>query len=248
MSVVRPVGPEEPQTYWARRAAVLVVLVLLAALIAWLVIGSRGGTQAAPPADSPEPQTSAPTTPGTGDTPSAEASGTASPTSTASPSSSADSDQKESDQKGADKKKDKDSKDADKKKDVGPKACAPDTVRTTLTGAKSVKAKEKQDYALSLINGSKEDCVLTLDADHFELRIYSGTDRIWSSADCAKTLKATEKKLKPEQAHEWKMAWNGARSAEKCTVDNGTIRPGTYVATAQFKGAEPTQHVFTIKG
>ncbi|MGO1975217.1 MAG: hypothetical protein ACTH2Q_19850, partial [Propionibacteriaceae bacterium] len=234
------------------RAAVLVVLVLLAALIAWLVIGSRGGTQAAPPADSPEPQTSAPTTPGMGDTPSADASGTASPT--ASPSSSADSDQKESekkkdkDSKGADKKKDKDSKDADKKKDAGPKACAPETVRTTLTGAKSVKAKEKQDYALSLINGSKEDCVLTLDADHFELRIYSGTDRIWSSADCAKTLKATEKKLKPEQAHEWKMDWNGARSAEKCTVDNGTIRPGTYVATAQFKGAEPTQHVFTIKG
>lgn len=245
MGVLHPVGPEEPQTYWARRVAVVVALVLLVALIVWLV-GNRGGTQAAPPA-SPEPQPTAPSTP---DPQTPDPSATASSSPSADPTSSGSADpgkgkaSADADKKGDADKKDK--KDTDKK--TGPTACAPDAIRTTLTGATSAKTNEKQEYALSLINGGKEDCVLTLDADHFELKIYSGTDRIWSTADCAKQVKAVEKTVKPEQAYEWKMTWSGSRSAEKCAVDKGPIRPGTYVATAQFKGAEPTQHVFTIKG
>ena len=253
MGVLHPVGPEEPQTYWARRVAVVVALVLLVALIVWLV-GNRGGTQAAPPA-SPEPQPTAPSTP---DPQTPDPSATASSSPSADPTSSGSADpgkgkaSADADKKGDADKKDKkdtdkkDKKDTDKK--TGPTACAPDAIRTTLTGATSAKTNEKQEYALSLINGGKEDCVLTLDADHFELKIYSGTDRIWSTVDCAKQVKAVEKTVKPEQAYEWKMTWNGSRSAEKCAVDKGAIRPGTYVATAQFKGAEPTQHVFTIKG
>lgn len=264
---MQPVGPEEPQTYWARRAAVLVVLLVLIGLVTWLVVGSRGGSQAAGPPESPAPQTSAPTSTGPSSSSSASSpsSSSPSPTSTADPSASTDtkdkkdsdkkSDKKDSDKKDAEKKdsekKDSEKKDADKKdaekKDSGSTACDPESIRATLTGPTSAKAKSKQTYELSLINGSDETCVLPLDAKHFELKIYSGTDRIWSSVDCSKALPETEKKLKPEQAHEWKMTWNGSRSAAKCTVDDGAIRAGTYVATAQFKGAKPVQHVFTIK-
>jgi hypothetical protein len=99
---------------------------------------------------------------------------------------------------------------------------------------------------LSLINGSGQICVARVTRDNFELKIYSGIDRIWSTKDCATIVKAVTRKLGPEQAVEWSVSWNGRRSRTGCQSRPEIPRPGTYYATAQFAGAEPVKLRMTL--
>ena len=101
---------------------------------------------------------------------------------------------------------------------------------------------------LSLINGSGQTCTATVNRDNFELRIYSGSDRIWSTMDCATIVKPLTRTLKAEQAMAWKLTWNGRRSRTGCQSRAEIPRPGTYYATAQLAGAEPVQLLMTLRG
>jgi hypothetical protein len=92
-----------------------------------------------------------------------------------------------------------------------------------------------------LINGSDRACTFKQNADTVELKVYSGTDRIWSTADCAARVRPAVHVVQPEGAVEWKIAWDGARSATGCRARPETPRPGTYFATFQFAGAKPVQ-------
>ena len=96
---------------------------------------------------------------------------------------------------------------------------------------------------MSLINGSKQTCLTSVTDQNFELKIYSGKDRIWSSRDCSKALADFDKKLAAQADVDWTMTWNGKRSVKgsSCKNDSGTPQPGTYWATAQLEGAEPVQ-------
>jgi hypothetical protein len=94
---------------------------------------------------------------------------------------------------------------------------------------------------LSLINGSGQTCVASVTRDNFELKIYSGSDRIWSTKDCATVIKTVTRKLGSEQALEWSLSWNGRRSRTGCQSRPEIPRPGTYYATAQLAGAKPVQ-------
>jgi hypothetical protein len=122
-----------------------------------------------------------------------------------------------------------------------PAPCAPSTLRGTLTGNQQLKRKARTTFRLSLINGSGRTCVASVSRDNFELRIYSGSDRIWSTKDCATAVKPLTRKLGPEQAVAWSHSWNGRRSRTGCQSRPEIPRPGTYWATAQFAGAEPVQ-------
>lgn len=92
-----------------------------------------------------------------------------------------------------------------------------------------------------MINGSDQTCVASVTGGNFELKIYSGPDRIWSTRDCATAVKAVTRSLGPEQALEWSLSWNGRRSQAGCKLRPEIPRPGTYWATAQLAGAQPVQ-------
>jgi hypothetical protein len=224
-TVLRPVGPEPAQTYWLRRVAVLgVVVVVLAVVGALITNGTNSGSavQASPPplvtAVTPRP---APT-PSDGATRSATPSTSANASAagaTAPPSTTA----------------------ASATLPAKPAACAPHNLRPTLTGKQQLKPTEPNTFTLSVINGSGQPCVASVTRNNFELKIYSGIDRIWSSRDCATAVKAVTRKLDPEQAVEWSLSWNGRRSRAGCQSRPEIPRPGTYYATAQLAGAEPVR-------
>ena len=121
-------------------------------------------------------------------------------------------------------------------------------MRPTLTGKQRLKLKERNTFTLSLINGSGQTCTASVNPDNFELRIYSGSDRIWSTKDCATIVKPVPRTLEADQALEWKLAWNGLRSRAGCKSRPEIPRPGTYYATAQLTGAEPVQLLMTLRG
>jgi hypothetical protein len=244
-TVLHPAGPEPAQTYWKRRVVVIAVAVVVLAITGALIAnGTSSGSavQASPspppPAvtavvtGSPSPKPSAGARSSAGATPAkATPSASASATASARPSATPSATPKPS-----------------KTPTPEPVACAPDTLRPTLTGKQRLKPKERNTFTLSLINGSGQTCSASVSPDNFELRIYSGSDRIWSTKDCATLVKPVRRTLEAEQALEWKLAWNGLRSRAGCKPRPEIPRPGTYYATAQLTGAEPVQLLMTLRG
>ena len=92
-----------------------------------------------------------------------------------------------------------------------------------------------------MINGSDQTCIARVTRKNFELKIYSGNDRIWSTADCRSVDQADQPQARPEHAVAWSLTWDGKRSKSNCKSPRRAARPGTYLATAQLEGAEPVQ-------
>jgi hypothetical protein len=259
MSVLHPVGPEPPQTYWVRRAVVLgTALVALIVLIALIASQNSDGSVVAqgspsPLAPSPLQSPQASPTPVASDSVSSAVTNAPSPSASTSASQSASASADPSGRAAAkpspstststsNKSTAKaNSKANSKAKPTGPVACAPSALRPTLTGDRLLKPKESNTFKLSLINGSGQTCKLAVSGENFELKIYSGKDRIWSSHDCSTSVKAINQKLSKEEAAAWSMTWDGRRSRKDCTSRPEIPKPGTYIATAQFADAKPVR-------
>jgi hypothetical protein len=249
-SVIHPVGPEPEQTYWRRRLVVVAAAVLLVALVIALVIGgtSTGSAVSAAPSPSPVlvppavPVTPTPLTPSPSPSPSPSASESGQTSATPSPSPSGPASAR--DRTAAPTPSAKPAKPTKR----APVACSPKDLRATLTGKQQLKPKQPTTFALSLINGSGATCVVTVTPTTFELKIYSGTDRIWSSHDCSTAVKSRSVTLEAEDAVAWSMRWDGRRSRKDCKTRPEVPRPGTYFATAQLDRAKPVQLRLVLRG
>jgi hypothetical protein len=234
-TVLHPAGPEHAQTYWVRRVIVFgVAIAVLAVAGALIANGTSSGSAVqanpSPPPPAAPAATGSPTpqpTPNAGARASATPSGssvTAEPSATASASASATPKATPAPTPTPE-----------------PVACAAGQLRPTLTGKQRLRPKGRSTFALSLINGSDQTCIVTVNQDNFELRIYSGSDRIWSTKDCATIIKPRRRTLEAEEAIEWKLTWDGRRSRPGCESRPEIPRPGTYYATAELTGADPVQ-------
>lgn len=221
-SVLHPVGPEPPQTYWVRRVLVLVTAVVVVAVVAALIMNQ---SDSAAVSASPTPVVSS----GTSATPAASATPTPRPsTAQAAP-------------KAKPKPVQASVQPPAKPTRVPIYACPSDQLRATLTGKTALKTAKANKFQISLINGSGLTCRVSVTRANFELKIYSGRDRIWSSDDCTKAVRKITKNVKAERAVAWTMKWDGRRSRDNCKRRPEIPRAGTYYATAQFKGAKPAQ-------
>lgn len=249
-SVLHPSGPDGPQTYWLRRVGVVVAVLIVALVVAWAWPKGDGNNTADPgdgtslsdsatPAD-PSGSSDSPTPTDTGTPASTPASGSPSASGTQSTGASSPSSPSSTP-----------SRTPSTPSTPAIEACDAGDMRVTLTGPKKATAGKKTTFKLSVINGGDEACKLAVDASTFELKIYSGTDRIWSTGDCAKWQKSIEQKtLKSEQEIDWSVTWTGERSADGCKLADN-LHPGTYVATAQLtlakEKATPVQLVMTLR-
>jgi hypothetical protein len=236
-TVLRPVGPEPAQTYWLRRIAVIgVAIVVLAVAGALIANGTSSGSavQANPSPPPPTGSTALASSATPTVTPSAgAAASSSSTTATANPSPTSASTTATP----------KPSKTPTRE----PVACTVSELRPTLTGKQRLKIEERSAFALSVINGSDQTCIVTVNPDNFELRVYSGIDRIWSTKDCATLVKPLRRTLKAEEALEWKLTWNGLRSRSGCKAGSEIPQAGTYWATANLAGAEPVRLRMTLR-
>lgn len=251
-------GQESARTYWVRRGILLAVALLLVLGVVLAVANlTKSAVASAPPpavlpADTPTPSVPTPSVPAT---PSAaspapasasptagSASGPATPIRSASPA------QPSTPASGSAAAKPSTTASAQPKPrptttTVGTPDCKPADLRVALKGDRNLAAGKTNRFTLSLINGGAQTCLASVTDRSFELKIYSGKDRIWSSRDCTKVLADFDKKLASKAAVNWSMVWNGKRSAKGGTCDYAAAKPqpGTYWATAQLRGAEPVQ-------
>ena len=226
--MLHPVGPEPRQTYWARRAllfgAAMVLAVAAALIIAGMSSSSAVGADPPPAAGytvltsaSPRPIETAMSTPSAVDPVASATLTSPAPTATA--------------RKASTKKANR----------SGPVDCPAEELRPTLTGKQRLAPKKPNTFQLSLINGSEETCIARVTKKNFELTISSGSDRIWSTADCPSIIKPISRKLGSEYAVAWTVAWDGKRSKANCKSARQAPSPGRYVVTAQLKGAQPVE-------
>jgi hypothetical protein len=256
--VLHPVGPEPASTYWLRRALVLGALAVVMAVMFSLIGNGAGGQRAvsAVPAPVATPSPSEPTSAATGSTDTTSESSRQSSSEGSDPAASKSSEP--TDKKSTEPKKssgpakqaeaDKTAESAKPSKAAEPSKktayaplCDPGKLRPTLTGKKSLEPKEDNTFSLSVINGSSTTCVVSVTAESFELKIYSGKDRIWTTGHCPTAVRSVVATLASQQAVEWKMTWNGLRSAPGCTTGADVPQPGTYFATAQLADVKPVQ-------
>jgi hypothetical protein len=230
MSLLHPVGPEPAQTYWARRALLFGAAVVLTVAVALIIItgSSRSSAVQANPSPptvgdmslssaSPSPIATAVSTPSAVD-----------PTASVLQTSPAP---KATTRKASTKKSNRSSA----------VDCAAKELRPTLTGKQRLAPKKPNTFQLSLINGSEETCIARVTKKNFELTISSGSDRIWSTADCPSIIKSISRKLGSEYAVAWTLTWDGKRSKSNCKTARKAPSPGKYVVTAQLDGAEPVE-------
>ena len=129
---------------------------------------------------------------------------------------------------------------------TGPLACDQTNTDLSLAGYQKVKQDGTQPFKVGVKNTGGQPCVLNLQASTFSLTVTSGTDRIWTTADCEKWVPAKKQTLKAQQSYEFSIKWGVHRSAAGCKESKGLLNPGTYVVQAVFADSVKARQVFVV--
>ncbi len=214
-------GQLPDRVYWVRRGLVLVAVVVVIAIIAGIVSAIHGATRTATPTTSTPPpvvqSSESPSYSSTDQPTTVASSSSATPSVSATTSATA----------------------------TTPIECVPNLLVLAVTGPRSVPTTAKADLQVTLTNSGSVACVLVLDT-RFVLRVVSGIDEIWSTADCAAWRATGTQTLQPGAAATFKTTWDRHRSQKECKVVPTTLKSGTYVADASYVGAPTAQWPMTL--
>lgn len=216
--------------YWKRRALAAAALLLLVAFLAWACGGpgeappGASGRQVAAPSDVdpvPSPSPLALAAPGASRQPSARPSEGAAATSPAGTTArapaaaSAGEGAERGDRSGS---------------------CRAGDLRLRLTAdAESYPPGERPTFEVLVTSG--RPCVVDLGRRSLRVVVTSGSDRIWSSADCARD-EDRMRRVSPHLPREETFAWQRVRSGPgRCREREAAARSGWYVAVAELGGA-----------
>lgn len=95
---------------------------------------------------------------------------------------------------------------------------------------------------------SKESpaCTFEVSPSTVVLRITSGSDKIWSSQQCAGVMPTVTVVARPEKAGTTVVNWRGRRSDDTCSRQAGWAMPGYYHMQAAPLGGNPTDVQFKL--
>lgn len=229
-SVINPRGPEEPSTYWRRRAVVLVVLLVVLWLL-WMLFSAALGSNDEPAADSPSP------TPSFGLTispdPSASSPEASDPEASASPDSASA------------------SASASPTPSPSPSAtgaCRDGDIEVVAgTSAASTTVGAGLGVSMTVTTTGSAACTRDVGAGANELRITSGSVLVWSSDFCNPSDASSETVLEPGTPWSTSVTWPGTVTAKSCPADQPTAQPGTYRVVARNGTVESEPVVFTVR-
>ena len=113
---------------------------------------------------------------------------------------------------------------------------------TATTDADSYPVGSKPRITLTVVNTGPVPCRRDVGGAAVELRVISGSDRVWSSDDCSLGQVPGVEVLRPGVAKTVVKTWPGVRSAPQCGGSKEQARNGTYrvvarVGTKQLEGA-----------
>lgn len=217
-------GGDGGDVYWRRRMSVLVAVLVVVAVVAWAC--SSGGS-------GPERSSSAQSSPSA--TPATDpllaglrtlAMGTASPSPTPAP---------------------KESPSAKPRRPGEP--CPQDSLVLSLQGGKEpiYTGASRPTFIVTLVNTGPVMCTADVGPRAMEIRITSGADRIWSTADCVSGVGTEVRELQRGIPYVRTLEWDRRRSSTDCRATPAAALPGTYVATARMGALRSGKGVFHLR-
>ncbi len=127
-------------------------------------------------------------------------------------------------------------------------ACSAGSASVGLTGgSSSVKVGAKVAFTVTLTNTGKTDCTWDFAKLPVGVTVTSGSDRIWSSDDCAAWKPRGKTTVRAGKSYPYKVTWPGQRSTENsCKASTEELGAGYYVATAEIKGGATKKFVMQL--
>lgn len=238
-------GAVSRETYWKRRAFVLAGALLVLALIAYACrpsgdgsgepTRSDAGIEASPSVSPAEPSADASEEPG--DDPSEGARESADPSGDAEDSDGAAAGDGGSAGGGADGEVPAPERPED--------LCRPQDVVVTFEyaeeGQEVYGAGASPGFRITVVNTAEQTCTVDVGGEAMEIRIHSGDDRIFSTADCAENESAEKHQISRGVPHEYTFIWERLRSFEDCRGTDASAQPGWYRANlhGDYAGDQP---------
>ncbi|WP_344927268.1 hypothetical protein [Streptosporangium carneum] len=127
-------------------------------------------------------------------------------------------------------------------------ACDPSDLVLDMQGQGEVYAGDSRPrFILTLVNTGKVMCTADVGSRALEVRITSGTDRVWSSADCVSGETEDIRKLDRGIPYVRQFEWDRRRSGSDCASDRATAGDGTYVAVVHASSLRSHKTVFHLR-
>lgn len=120
--------------------------------------------------------------------------------------------------------------------------CDPDALKLAATADReSYPVGGTPRFTLNVTNTGTAPCMRDLGQAAVEIAVFSGSDRIWSSDDCAPGGALAVRTLQPGKAETVATTWQGTRSEPDCKGTQAAASAGTYrvdgrVGQLRFQG------------
>lgn len=126
-------------------------------------------------------------------------------------------------------------------------ACSIDALQLQAkTDQETYPAGVEPKLTLVVTNPGPAPCRTDLGSSQLELRILSGSDRVWSSDDCAPDGAPEPSVLQPGQPWAAGLTWSRTRSAPTCPTGEPKADPGTYRLYARLGNRLSAPAVFHL--
>lgn len=125
--------------------------------------------------------------------------------------------------------------------------CPPAAVKVeAATDAAAYPAGANPLLTLSVTNTGTEPCKINVGTAQMEFVVTSGSDRIFSSADCQDGSQDLLKEFEPGATEKANFTWERLRSAPGCAPVASNPNPGWYVFTARLGETTSEKAVFQL--
>jgi hypothetical protein len=127
-------------------------------------------------------------------------------------------------------------------------ACEPRDIVVGLTATKTTyTGKDLPRFRLTAVNTGQRACTFGLGPKELEVRISSGTDRLWTTAQCARGSGSSIQLLRRGVPYLTTVVWDRKRSSRGCPSRRPAARPGVYVATVRADKIKVRKQVFRLR-
>ena len=131
---------------------------------------------------------------------------------------------------------------------AAPALCPAGTVGVSATtDSLSYTAGITPVLTLTVTNTGTEPCDVNVGTSQMEFIVTSGSDRIFSSADCQQAGEDLHKTIKPNSVETAKFTWERQRSAPGCAEVPSNPNPGTYMFTARLGDISSERTTFELE-
>jgi hypothetical protein len=216
--MLHPVGDLSPSVYWRRRILLLAAFALAVVSVYAVLFHHNGDNQTTAGSSVPPTQSTSGT------------SGSASTTSQSSLSTGATSPTQSSTTTPV------------------PKACTAGQLAIAAASDKPTYAVgDRPKVALLVTNNGTAPCVADLADQQIELRVFSGSARVWGSHDCAVEPGTSKETLPVGQQIRREIEWSGLSSQPDCAGIRQRVPAGSYTLFALLNGhqGKPARFAFT---